>query len=81
MAQKALMAYDQLDILTFVQTTSRATVEAFDAEADDIAATIGIDTDVLDLGAASPNYQNQSAIINQKVWLLQQNWRKNQWFY
>lgn len=61
--QKALMAYDQLDILTFVQTTTSATVEAFDAEIDDIASTTGIDTDVLDLGAASPNYQGQSVYI------------------
>lgn len=61
--QKALMAYDQLDILTFVQTTGSATVEAFDAEIDDIASTTGIDTDVLDLGATAPNYQNQSVYI------------------
>lgn len=63
LVQKALMAYDQLDILTFVQTTTSATVEAFDAEIDDIASTTGINTDVLDLGAASPNYQGQSVYI------------------
>lgn len=63
MAQKALMAYDQLDILTFVQTTGNAIVEAFDAEVDDIASTTGVNTNVLDLGSASPNYQGQSVYI------------------
>jgi len=63
MAQKALMAYDQLDILTFVQTTGNAIVEAFDAEVDDIASTTGVNTNVLDLGSANPNYQGQSVYI------------------
>ena len=63
MAQKGLMAYDQLDILTFVQTTGSAVVEAFDAEVDDIASTTGVNTNVLDLGSASPNYQGQSVYI------------------
>lgn len=63
MAQKALMAYDQLDILTFVQTTGSAVVEAFDAEVDDIASTTGVNTNVLDLGSAKPNYQGQSVYI------------------
>lgn len=63
MAQKALMAYDQLDILTFVQTTGNAIVEAFDAEIDDIASTTGVNTNVLDLGSAKPNYQGQSVYI------------------
>ena len=62
MAQKALMAYDQLDILTFVQTTGSAVVEAFDAEVDDIASTTGVNTNVLDLGSG-PNYQGQSVYI------------------
>jgi len=57
------MVYDELDILTFVQATGSATVEAFDAEIDSIAATTGVTTDVLDLGAASPNYQGQSVYI------------------
>lgn len=61
--QKAVMVYDELDILTFVQNTGAATVEAFDAEIDNIAATTGVTTDVLDLGAASPNYQGQSVYI------------------
>lgn len=63
MAQKALMAYDQLDILTFVQTTGSAVVEAFDAKVDNIASTPGVNTNVLDLGSASPNYQGQSVYI------------------
>lgn len=63
MAQKALMAYDQLDILTFVQTTGSAVVEAFDAEIDDIASATGVNTNVLDLGSANPNYQGQSVYI------------------
>jgi len=63
MAQKALMAYDQLDILTFVQTTGNAIVEAFDAEVDGIASTTGVNTNVLDLGSANPNYQGQSVYI------------------
>lgn len=62
MAQKALMAYDQLDILTFVQTTGSAVVEAFDAEVDNIASTTGVNTNVLDLGSG-PNYQGQSVYI------------------
>jgi hypothetical protein len=61
--QKAVFAYDELDILTFVQTTGSAVVEAFDAEVDDIASTTGVTTNVLDLGAASPNYQGQSVYI------------------
>lgn len=62
MAQKALMAYDQLDILTFVQTTGSAVVEAFDAKVDNIASTTGVNTNVLDLGSG-PNYQGQSLYI------------------
>jgi hypothetical protein len=57
------MVYDELDILTFVQTTGSATVEAYDASVDNIASTTGVNTNVLDLGAASPNYQGQSVYI------------------
>ncbi len=59
---KAVFAYDQLDILTFVQTTGTATVDAFDCETDDLTTT-GVSTDVLDLGATAPNYHGQSVYI------------------
>lgn len=60
--QKATFVYDQLDILTFVQTTGSEVVEAFDAEVDDIN-TSGVSTNVLDLGATAPNYDGQSIFI------------------
>ncbi len=54
--------YDQLDILTFVQTTGGATVEAFDASVDNIS-TSGTSSNVLDLEAVVPNYLGQSIYI------------------
>lgn len=54
--------YDQLDILTFIQTTGAATVEKFDAEVDDISTT-GVSTNVLDLEAVAPNFIGQSVYI------------------
>lgn len=57
-----MFVYDQLDILTFVQTTGTATVEKFDAEIDDVS-TSGVSTDVLDLEVAAPNFAGQSVYI------------------
>ncbi len=59
---KAQLVYDQLDILTFVQTTGDAVVDAFDASVDDIS-TSGVDTQVLNLEVASPNYLGQSVFV------------------
>jgi len=57
------MVYDALEFLTFIQTTGSATVEAVDASVDDIANDAFTYSNVLDLGAASPNYDNQSVYI------------------
>jgi hypothetical protein len=63
MAKKPFFIYDQLDNFTFVQTTSGDTVQAFDASVDDIEDDTDTETDVLNLGAASPNYLGQSVYI------------------
>lgn len=59
---KAMFVYDKLDILSFVQTTGEETVDAFDASVDDVTTT-GVATNVLDLGAAVPNYIGQSLYV------------------
>lgn len=59
---KAMFVYDKLDILSFVQTTGEETVDAFDASVDAVTTT-GVSTNVLDLGAAKPNYIGQSLYV------------------
>lgn len=49
---KGMFVYDQLDILSFVQTTGSAVVEAFDASVDNLTTT-GVSTETLDLEGKS----------------------------
>lgn len=62
MSRHPQFVYDQEDILTFVQTTGGATVEAFDASVDDVDTT-GVSSNVLDLGVTRPNHIGQSLYI------------------
>lgn len=57
------MVFDALEFLTWIQTTGSATVEAFDCSVDNVANDAYTYTNVYDLGAASPNYDNQSIYI------------------
>lgn len=61
------MVYDVLDFLTFVQTDTSETVEAFDASVDDIEDSAFTYSNVLDLGAATPNYDGQSVYIRPRA--------------
>lgn len=62
MSRHVQFVYDQDDILTFVQTTGGATVEAFDSSVDAVTTT-GASSNVLDLGVVSPNHLGQSLYI------------------
>ena len=57
------MVFDALEFLTWVQTSGSATVEAFDCSVDNVLNDAFTYTNVYDLGAASPNYDNQSIYI------------------
>lgn len=57
-----MFVYDQLDILTFVQTTGTLTVDVLDCEIDDLTTT-GQDTNILDLEVAVPNHIGQSVYV------------------
>jgi len=61
------MVYDVLDFLTFIQTDSSETVEAWDASVDDIEDSAFTYSNVLDLGAATPNYDGQSVYIRPRA--------------
>jgi len=57
-----MFVYDELDILSFVQTTGTLTVNVLDCEVDDLT-TSGQDSNILDLEVVVPNHIGQSVYV------------------